>query len=75
MTCPVLTDRQHRALILTIRLDSRKAAAAQLGVSSSTVRDHVALALDRLGVDSLAKAAVVLVAHGWADPADLGAAA
>ena len=62
--CP-LTPRQLATLEAAARCGSYKAAAADLGCSIDTVKNHVSAAIHRLDVYSVTSAAVYAVERGW----------
>lgn len=61
----LLTPVQHRVLQLLAADLSDEQVAGSLGVTTRTVRRHVATILDRLGVSTRFAAAVAAHRHGW----------
>ena len=59
-----LTPRQRQVLATVVRLDSRKCAAAELGISVSTLRGHLTACRLKLGAATTMQAAVLAVASG-----------
>jgi DNA-binding CsgD family transcriptional regulator len=57
-----LSPRQRQALVLYLRLRSRKEAAARMGIALQTFKNHLGAAYAKLGVESAVEAAVAM---GW----------
>lgn len=65
-----LSRRERAVVSLLMRGASTEQMAAELGVSTHTVRTHVQSVLRKLGVNSRAKAATLFVTMERGDPAD-----
>jgi two-component system nitrate/nitrite response regulator NarL len=61
-----LTTREREVLLLLARGDSQSAIAANLGISSKTVGNHLQNILAKLGVHSRAEAVALAYRHGMA---------
>jgi len=61
---PTLTQRERQILSLLADGLGNKQIAAQLGISPSTVKTHVELLFEKLGVTSRAEAVAVSVRRG-----------
>lgn len=66
-----LTVREQQVLALIARGHDNDQIAAALGLSEKTVRNHVTVILDKLGVANRAQAAVYALQHGIHDVVDL----
>lgn len=64
------SERERAVVALLVRGASTEQMAADLGVSTHTVRTHVQNVLLKLGVNSRVKAAVTVLARGPADLVD-----
>lgn len=62
--CP-LTPREHTVVLHAMAGHDAWQTARALGISASTVRTHRLKALRRLRVDSMARAAMVVLREGW----------
>ncbi len=59
-----VTDRQLEVLGVVVASGTIKGAAHELGLSASTVRQHLESIRQRLGVETTMQAAVLLAARG-----------
>lgn len=66
-----LTPREKQVLALIARGFDNDQIARALGLSEKTVRNHVTVILDKLGVANRAQAAVYALRHGIDDVVDL----
>ena len=71
MTAAALSPRQREVLVTVVRLDSRKCAAAELGISRGMLYRHLRECCHRLGVASPTQAAIVAVRLGIIAEADV----
>ena len=62
---PSLTNREREILALLADGLGNKQIAARLGISTSTVKTHLELLFDKLGVTSRAEAVAAAVRDGW----------
>ncbi|MEV6978483.1 LuxR C-terminal-related transcriptional regulator [Kitasatospora sp. NPDC093806] len=62
-----LSDRQEEVLRLLVLDLSNQQVADRLGITERTVKAHVAALMDRLGVDSRLRLAMVALFHRMSD--------
>lgn len=66
-----MTSRQQECLLLVMRGLRYKQVARRLGLSDNTVRSHLTMAYERLGVNDCRQAMVVMLRNGWTSLAEL----
>jgi len=64
---PALTSREQDVLRLLSQGNSNKSIAQKLGITVGTVKGHVSVILDKLGVEDRTQAALFSVQHGLVD--------
>jgi DNA-binding CsgD family transcriptional regulator len=62
---PALTNREREILALLADGLGNKQIAARLGISTSTVKTHLEVSFEKLGVTSRAEAVAAAVRDGW----------
>ena len=60
-----ITEREREVLSLVAEGYSNKRISASLGISERTVKNHVALSMNRLGASDRTHAVVTAVRNGW----------